>query len=396
MKRFPILLMLAIAGHVSALPGQSASNPVPPVEIGLGVDTTAPPAPVLLELWRRYLQSGPYDSHATSFWSTTEQRRWPGGFDLTVPWCYGGREDYANSQAIVLDIAPAQWGDTGSYVIRTLFLYRDSTMAKALPYALCRVYAAREGGKWVLENALNQLTREWRRTRYAPITFVYPSTHRFDAGRARRSVRFVDSVATAFQVPTPRNLELYIADSQEGMFRLLGVDVVPNHTPGLAYTSHGLLFSGAPIYGEWYPHELAHLVLDSLTKAWHTPFALDEGLAMWLGGSRGRDFPTLMRDLAAALKARPSLTLDTLLGSPSPTDTLAYPAAAALLQLAYERGKMAQVKALLSGRRPGEVADTVLDIAERTFDEPRERLASAWRSRILQYQQIQAHPAKGG
>jgi hypothetical protein len=103
-----------------------------------------------------------------------------------------------------------------------------------------------------------------------------------------------------------------------------------------------------------------------------------------------------MRDLAAALKARPSLTLDTLLGSPSPTDTLAYPAAAALLQLAYERGKMAQVRAFLSGRRPGETADTVLDIAERTFDEPRERLAAAWRSRILQYEQTQPHPGKGG
>jgi hypothetical protein len=79
-------------------------------------------------------------------------------------------------------------------------------------------------------------------------------------------------------------------------------------------------------------------------------------------------------------------TLDTLLGSPSPTDTLAYPAAAALLQLAYERGKMPLVKSLLSGGRRGETADTILDIAERTFDGPRERLAAAWRSRILQYE----------
>jgi hypothetical protein len=66
-----------------------------------------------------------------------------------------------------------------------------------------------------------------------------------------------------------------------------------------------------------------------------------------------------------------------------------------LLQLAYERGKMAQVKALLSGRRPGEAADTVLDIAERTFHEPRERLAAVWRSHILQYEQTQPHPGRG-
>src|SRR5262249_36676498 len=163
----------------------------------------------------------PYDSHATPLWSAAEQHRWPGGFDLTVPWCYGGKEDYANSQAIVLDIGPAKWRDTAAYAIRTLFLYRDSTMAGALPYAQCRVYAIREEGSWVLTNSLGQVTDIWRRTCYAPITFVYPPTHRFDADRARRSVRFVDSVATAFGVHPPQDIELYIADSQEDMFRLL-------------------------------------------------------------------------------------------------------------------------------------------------------------------------------
>jgi hypothetical protein len=37
------------------------------------------------------------------------------------------------------------------------------------------------------------------------------------------------------------------------MFRLLGLDVLPNHTPGLAYTAHRLILSGSTIYGEWYP-----------------------------------------------------------------------------------------------------------------------------------------------
>ncbi len=45
---------------------------------------------------------------------------------------------------------------------------------------------------------------------------------------------------------------------------------------------------------------------------------------------------------------------------------------------------------------PRETSDTVLDIAERAFDEPRVRLAAAWRSRILQYEQMQPHPRKGG
>jgi hypothetical protein len=158
MKSSLVLLIVAIAVQASALSGQSASTAIPPVEIGLGVATTTPPAPALLDLWRRYLQSGPYDSHATTLWSAAEQRRWPSGFDLTVPWCYGSRDNYANSQAIVLDIAPATWGSTTSYAIRPLFLYRDSTMAKALPYVLCRVYAyGKEAAGFLQMPSINSL-----------------------------------------------------------------------------------------------------------------------------------------------------------------------------------------------------------------------------------------------
>jgi hypothetical protein len=268
-------------------------------------------------------------------------------------------------------------------------------MAKPLPFAVCRVYAVRESGHWVLANSLGQLTREWRHTKITPITFIYAANHHFDRSRAQRSVKFVDSVATAFGANRPKPIEFYIADSPESMFRLLGLDVLPNHTPGLAYTAHRLIFSGSALYGEWYPHELAHMAVDSLTKSWRTPFALDEGLAMWLGGSRGKDFPTLMEDLAGALRVQPSITLDTLLGSASVSDTLAYPAAAALLQMAYDHG-MAQVKAFLSARLAGEVPDTILDMAQRTFGESRQHLAALWRSKVLQYERAGGVPRKEG
>jgi hypothetical protein len=374
-----LVIAIALAAGGSRLAAQAS------IDVGLGVDTTTAPAAELIELWREYLRSGPHGGHDTPSWAAVERRRWPKGFDLTTPWCYGSREDFGNAHATILDIAPAAFGDTSRYAIRTLFVYRDSTMTRPLPYAVCRVYAVREAGRWVLANALGQLTRQWRRTVIGPITFVYPTAHHFDVARARRSATFVDSVASAFGAGRPKPIEFYVADSQDGMFRLLGLEVVPNHSPGLAYTGHRLIFSGAAIYGEYYPHELVHMALDSLTQAWRTPFALDEGLAMWLGGSRGKDFPALMRDLAAALRAAPSITLDTLLGSTSVTDTLAYPAAAALLQMAYERGRMTQVRAFLSARLPGEAPDTILGMAQRSFRESRRQLAALWRSRVLGY-----------
>jgi hypothetical protein len=103
-----------------------------------------------------------------------------------------------------------------------------------------------------------------------------------------------------------------------------------------------------------------------------------------------------MRNLGQALRANPSITLDTLLGSPSATDTLAYPAAAALLQMAYERGRMPKVKAFLSARLAGETTDTILDMAVRTLDESRQTLAALWRSRVLRYQLPQGVPRHKG
>jgi hypothetical protein len=117
---------------------------------------------------------------------------------------------------------------------------------------------------------------------------------------------------------------------------------------------------------------------------------------MWLGGSRGNDFPGLMQNLGQALRANPSITLDTLLGSPSATDTLAYPAAAALLQMAYDRGRMPKVKAFLSARLAGETTDTILDMAMRTLDESRQTLAALWRSRVLRYELPEGVPRHKG
>lgn len=395
MTKCSTVAAILISLSASGLAGQAPPVQLP-VEIGLGADTTKAPFPELIALWRQYLQSGPYDSHVTPYWSASEQGRWPKGFDLTTPWCYGSREDFANSQATVLDVAPASFGDTTSYSIRTLFTYRDSSMAKPLPYAVCRVYAVRQDGHWVLANALGQLTRQWQRAKIGPITFVYPPSHHFNRARAGQSATFVDSIAAAFGAGRPKPIDFYVADSQEDMFRLLGLDVLPNHAPGLAYTAHRLILSGSTIYGEWYPHELAHMALDSLTKSWRTPFALDEGLAMWLGGSRGNDFPGLMRNLGQALRANPLITLDALLGSPSATDTLAYPAAAALLQMAYEQGRMPKVKAFLSARLAGGTTDTILDMAVRTLGESRQTLAALWRSKVLRYERPQEVPRNKG
>jgi hypothetical protein len=109
---------------------------------------------------------------------------------------------------------------------------------------------------------------------------------------------------------------------------------------------------------------------------------LDEGLAFWLGGSRGKRWPTLLRDLAGALRADPSLTLEQLVISRPPTDSLRSTAAGALLQLAHERGGMKALKAVLSPPRTPAGRD-ILRSAEQVLGVTRPQLERGWRDLVL-------------
>ena len=75
-------------------------------------------------------------------------------------------------------------------------------------------------------------TAQWQRATIGPITFVYAPDHHFNRVRATHPATFVDSVVTAFGAGRPKPIDFYVADSQEEIFRLLGLDVLPNHTPG--------------------------------------------------------------------------------------------------------------------------------------------------------------------
>jgi hypothetical protein len=251
-----------------------------------------------------------------------------------------------------------------------------------LPVALARVYAVREGGAWVLANVLPRTTADWRRTTVGPITFIYPPDHVFDRGKARRAVRFADSLATTFGAPHPKGVTYYLARSPEEAFRIAGLDFVPPGSTGRSFPGNYMIFSGLPAYGEFYPHELTHLTLGWILPELGTPPVLDEGLAFWLGGSRGKSWRTLRNDLARALRADPTLTLERLLAERPLTDPLRSTAAGALLQLAHERGGVPGVKRVLSPPR-GPNGRDILRGGEAALRLNRGELEAAWRQSVL-------------
>src|SRR2546430_6746641 len=162
------LLFAAAWTPVAPIHAQRADTTVR-VAVGFGVDTGSIPNQEIFALWRTYLSSRPGCLQPAPLWSPSEQARWP-VVDLLCSYVYQGFTRFT-----VVDLAPAIGLDS-TYLIRTLVGRVSDPGQDLQPLALYRVYATREGGRWVLANALPRVTRRWNHETIGRVTFVYPPT----------------------------------------------------------------------------------------------------------------------------------------------------------------------------------------------------------------------------
>lgn len=161
-------------------------------------------------------------------------------------------------------------------------------------------------------NPLSRLTRDWLTRTAGRVTFHYAPGQNPDPERAARTARFVDSVAALFAVEPPARIDYYVAGSPDEYFRAIGLDffVLPSGpgtaTGGNALAALNIVLAGDPSQGEAYLHEVTHVVLGGRYQG----AVIGEGIAAWLGGSRGRPPRELYRLLAEYQRAHPDVTLE--------------------------------------------------------------------------------------
>jgi hypothetical protein len=327
-------------------------------------------------MWQRYLASkgGQYAARAgmpSPDWNAAEQDRWP-VYDLAGFYLPDG----AVPEHVVIERAGEE------YRVTTRFRPPGPAHDSAPPAITVNVYAVRIGDRWRLANALPRLTRGWRRDTVGPITYVYPPDYPYDRARARRAVAFVDSVAAAFDVPRLTDLTYYLTRSVDEVYRIMGLDWGVRYGPvgGAAQPINRQLFSGIPSVGEEYRHELAHLVLVPLVGA-RTPYLVSEGVATWLGGTMGMDLRTAAARLAACLRERPAVTLDSLL-APGFPEPLRYTAGAVLTAMVFDQTGVAGVKTLFDA---GPTTAKLRATFERQLGRPWPAIVPEWRGRVLAF-----------
>ena len=340
--------------------------------VGFGVDTTASPQREILALWRRYLTE-PSDSVRATLWSTQERSTGP-YFDLVSPYVYQGFRQFT-----VVHLGPAA-DLRQTFVIRTLVTSVDASQ-NVRPLALYRVYATNEDGRWVLANALPRTTRDWRRTTFGSVTFVYPATYQFDRQRGRATAAFVDSLALTFNLPKPEQMTYYFTDDFGETLRALGLEFFPyggDPVGGRSNVFQRHAYAGVSVNAESYRHELAHIVLAPLIPSGTSSLVM-EGLMTWTGGSVGLEYVDLLPGLAQYLSNHPELTLEGLLKNPPPRAgslDVGYSGLAVLCKMVFGRAGLSGLRALLSaGRDPG----TIVSTAAKALGIPPAHLDSLWR-----------------
>lgn len=282
--------------------------PSPSVSIGFGVDTSITDVRNVVSLVRAYLAKPDSSARSRGLWSTATE------FDRRIGDVTAGQV-YQGFPATVVGVISDGPGDS-VYVVKILYAHADSASGIS-PLALQRLYAVREAGaphSFRLAGGLPRITRNWERRSPGHITFWYVPGHKPNPAKIDRAIRFVDSVTKLFSVPPPQHLDVYVGDSMDEVQRTIGLDFYPESS-GPGQRSGGLnlgsiLLVGNPTIGEDYLHEFVHAVLGPSLSAGSR--LLSEGVATWLGGSRGRTTREMFALLRSYQQADSTLSFTTL------------------------------------------------------------------------------------
>ena len=329
MKLLPLVLLLTLA---QATLGQV-------VTYNYVADSASAEVKSVMRLFENYIGSNPQDKKQNPYWNAEEQKQFK-NFDFLEsefqPSLYMGFPVH------VLSIK----SEGGTYFIKAQFSY---TKADGSPYVLAIVnyIAKKEKGSDKLYNALPHNKQHWNCTTVGLIDFYYPKYHAFNANKAAELVAFVNQLCADFNV-APKPFDYYFADDYDEVQQLKGIDyylgmggeIIPSGKAG-----EDKVYCGG--MGEYFPHEVVHVMLNPEFPNAH--FWSSEGLATYLGGSRGETLAWHIKRTNAYLKAHPEIDLNEMLTLSNLDEKTAYHyvLGGLIVKKVHDKGGWALVKEFL-------------------------------------------------
>ena len=270
-----LLLTVVLTRSATAQHERAASR----VDVGFLIDTDTLKSPTkeIVSAMREYLLHPSYHVQPKGQWR-----------DL-VP--YDARANNPVSDAMIgypatiAAIDPVGEGDT-LFEVSVLHASWDSVGKFVRPYALQRFDAhksAREPFGWQLLSPMKRLTASWSSRTDGPLTYWYPRGAQPNRAKARAAAKFVDSIATLFEVAPPIHLDIYVTQSMREMNEVLGVSfLIPlPDLAGRSVRADSVMVLPSARLGEYNRHELVRAVLQP--RLGFGNLISWEGIPVWLG-----------------------------------------------------------------------------------------------------------------
>ncbi len=288
----------------------------------------------LIDVWTKYLQA-PTDSAGAQYWNKAEVDKY-GIKDYNLI-----NHEYNPGFHRLIKVYTAQilsiTEQDGLYKITTQFYYpRHDTL---MTLCILDVYARRNtAGVFKMYNARNiNLKKDWSMRTVGYLKYYYPQGHRFDKSKAKKQNTFITCTLPEIFGCTPDTVNYFFAETREQLDKLKGFEF---NVGGSGTEKPSGKTIGNSVYttgtDEYYPHELVHVFINPMYPDMHNWAA--EGLAVYLGGSRGKSLQWHINRTAKYLSEHPEIDLNNMLDLQTMDEytDYRYVLGGAIIQLIYE------------------------------------------------------------
>ena len=306
------------------------------------VDTTDIETKKVVELWINYLESKPDSLYDNPYWNSKEKAEHKhfdfleGEFEPSL---------YMGFPVTILNVKNIN----GLYRIKSIFASCDATGKPPYIFCIVNVFAKKENGEYKLFNALPiNRDKEWNHRKAGYIDYYFPFYHSFDSVKAEKQNAFMIDVCKNFEVPI-KQVEYYFADDFNEIERLRGFDYERGTSGKLipqGKSGDDKVYCGG--MGEYYPHELIHVFINPNYPNCHN-WVL-EGLATFLGGSRGEELVWHIRRANDYLLKHQEIDLNNILKLVSIDEytDYRYVIGGLICELIYEKGELKLLRDFLN------------------------------------------------
>ncbi len=301
----------------------------------------------IIEVWTNYLQA-PTESAGAQYWNTAEVAKY-GIKDYNLI-----NHEYSPSFHRLIKVYTAQImsisAQDGLYKVTTQFYYPKHDTIMTL--CILNVYAKREkpDGEFKLYNARNViLQKDWSSQTVGYLKYYYPKNHEFDEEKALKQDQFITSTLPGIFGCKPDTVEYYFAETRKQLDDLKGFEF---NVGGSGTEKPSGKTNGTSVYttgtDEYYPHELVHVFINPMYPDMHN--WASEGLATFLGGSRGQSLQWHIKRTATYLEEHPEVDLNNMLDLRTMDEytDYRYVLGGAIIQLIHDKENCKAVKEFLA------------------------------------------------